>query len=88
MIRETPSPKASAAAVPVMEGAAVGKIRALKTNGYGFIEGNDKAVRFFHLSDLINRADWDRMRIGNVVRFIAHESAKGPAALQVGLITD
>lgn len=65
---------------------SIGKITALKTNGYGFIQGRDGTDYFFHVKDLIDRSDWERIRIGNEVEFIAEPTAKGITAKQVSPI--
>jgi cold shock CspA family protein len=61
----------------------VGKVQAIKTNGYGFIEASDGSLCFFHISDLADRAYWDRMQVGDKVRFAVHGGPKGSTARQV-----
>jgi len=65
----------------------LGKVQALKTNGYGFIAGGDLEY-FFHLSDMVDRRDWDRMRIGSSVEFTPVEGNKGATAKAVRLIPE
>jgi len=65
---------------------SIGKITALKTNGYGFIQAADGADYFFHVKDLTDRSDWDRIRIGNDVEFTPEPTAKGLAAKRVSPI--
>jgi ATP-dependent DNA helicase RecG len=65
---------------------SIGKIIALKTNGYGFIQGKDGIDYFFHISDLTERSDWDRIRIGNEVEFAPEATIKGVTAKQVSLV--
>jgi cold shock CspA family protein len=77
------SPKLRVEDISSGQHTSVGKVRALKTNGYGFIETDDGSVHFFHISDLLDRDDWDRFRIGSVVQFVGGEDPKGPTAKQV-----
>jgi cold shock CspA family protein len=60
-----------------------GRLGALKPNAYGFIETDNGIDYFFHISDLADRREWDRMRIGNNVEFEPEQTAKGPVARHV-----
>jgi ATP-dependent DNA helicase RecG len=64
----------------------VGKVRALKPNRYGFIETEAGVDHFFHSSDLLVKAEWDEMQIGNTVEFEPGTSPKGPIAKKVRLL--
>lgn len=61
----------------------IGKVQAIKTNGYGFIESHDGRLCFFHISDLVDRSYWDRMQVGDEVSFIFDEGPKGTVAHEV-----
>lgn len=60
-----------------------GKVLALKTNGYGFIGITDGNQYFFHIADMIDRAEWTRLQVGGLVDFIPDQGPKGPTAKQV-----
>jgi cold shock CspA family protein len=65
----------------------IGKVQALKPNRYGFIS-HVNTDYFFHISDLVNGEDWDRMRIGSSVTFTSRDGVKGPVAKDVRFIPD
>lgn len=57
-------------------------------NGYGFIsrDGEEKDL-FFHVNELQGVA-FDDLREGDKVQFEVGESAKGPNAVQVSLVSE
>jgi cold shock CspA family protein len=65
----------------------VGRLGALKPNAYGFILTEGGTDYFFHISDLADRGEWDRMRIGNSVEFEPEHTPKGPVARQVRILS-
>jgi ATP-dependent DNA helicase RecG len=81
--RATPSKPSKSEQSLSNHGHPLGKIQAIKTNGYGFIETSDGNLYFFHISDLTERSYWDRMQVGDIVTFSPHEGQKGLMARQV-----
>ena len=54
--------------------------RIFSSRGFGFIRGDDGLSRFVHVRDT---SDFDRLREGVKVSFLAVEHARGPRAVEV-----
>lgn len=55
-----------------------------KEKGYGFIVGNDKVERYFHVKDIVGAKLPDN---GDTVTFIAITADKGPKATEINIVT-
>jgi len=70
------------AARPSRRYPALGTIRELKPNGYGFLEDSAGRRRFFHRSEVVG-IRFDQLRTGQKVQFDPSEDVRGLRALQV-----
>jgi CspA family cold shock protein len=61
---------------------ALGTIKELKPNGYGFLEDSAGRRRFFHRSEVVG-IRFDQLRTGQKVQFDPSEDVRGLRALQV-----
>lgn len=72
-------------AVKVHEEAPTGKItRLFDVEGYGFLESSDGREIYFHRNAVLND-DFERLQVGDRVRFHEREGEKGPQASTVHL---
>lgn len=73
--------------VKVHEPPPEGRIaRLMPEDGYGFIATPDGSELYFHRNSVVD-ADFDRLRVGDQVRFAAEAGEKGPQASTVHLVT-
>lgn len=61
-----------------------GKVKTLHSDkGFGFIKAETGKEYFFHRTGMMNKQDFDDLRVGDVVEFDTEETAKGPRAVDV-----
>lgn len=73
-------------AVKVHEEPPTGRItRLLPVDGYGFLESADGREIYFHRNSLLN-GDFERLSVGDQVRFHERVGEKGPVASTVHLV--
>lgn len=81
------TPRYQPVAAPVRTSVKVGRITKLKQEeGYGFIGVKGEANYFFHIRDLVRRAQWDMLEVGTRVEFeqgIRNIPGKSPPARNV-----
>ena len=63
-----------------------GKIVKVVDKGFGFIQPDEAGAKdiFFHVSGMLNRADFDGLAIGQSVEYVVDtESSERPRAVEV-----
>lgn len=63
-----------------------GRIKLVRDNTFGFIEGTDRIDRFFHRSELPDGLTFEDLAVGARVTFRDEPSQKGPRAVDVQLV--
>jgi CspA family cold shock protein len=65
-----------------------GKIKKIvQGRGFGFISDNDGRELFFHQSE-IQGSDFNNLKDGQSVQFDVENTAKGPRATNISLVSD
>jgi ATP-dependent DNA helicase RecG len=86
------APGPQSPSMPPTQSRFLGTVARLKTQeGYGFLADARGSDYFFHITSLLNRTDWNGLRVGTRVTFeigIAHVPGKPRPAIRVQPITD
>jgi cold shock CspA family protein len=59
-------------------------IQVFFDNGYGFIRGEDRISRYFHVSDVVPRVHFDLMYLGQRVTFVPVDMGEKNPAMKKG----
>jgi cold shock CspA family protein len=68
------------------DGARGRILRLFPYEGYGFLETRDHREVYFHRNSVLNRG-FDRLEVGDEVRFVEEPGEKGPQASTVATLT-